>query len=274
MTLETPIRGLPYAAIDFESTGLPGPDAHVVEVAVVHGTLGDDTSPCLVLSERVRPPIPIPTEASRIHGISDADVAGAPPWAEVWPRVEAAIRGRLLVAYNAPADRAFLAAELARMSLPAPEPWLCALVVRKATKLRGRPGRLTEVAEEYGIVLDAHGAAGDALALALVLRPLLRFAVEAGVLPRTRTIGDLLAWQRETALEQEREWASYRRRQGDATPPDSPWHRVFGEPAPTWAPPMRTARCTCGAAVQMTIGQNGAVRRVQPGTTEDHTCKE
>lgn len=36
----TPLRDLPVAVIDAEATDFPGPDTHVVEVAVVHATLG------------------------------------------------------------------------------------------------------------------------------------------------------------------------------------------------------------------------------------------
>lgn len=277
--LSTPLRGLPFAAIDFEATGFAGPDAHVVEIGVAHGTFGGGDVR-LAFSSRVRPPVSIPEAASKVHGITDADVVDAPTFAEVWPRLAAAIEGRLLVAYNVPADRAFLGTELGRMALPTPEPWLCALVVRRATKTRGRPGRLGEVAEEYGIALDAHGAAGDALTLGLLLRPLLRRAAESGAVYAVgygrppATLGELLDWQRVTALYQERDWADYRRRQGDARPPESPWHRIFGEEPPTWAAPLRTTSCpSCGAAVRMRVRQDGGLAYVAPDGAE-HTCTE
>jgi len=277
----TPLRGLPYAAIDFEATGFAGPDAHVVEVAVVHGVFGDATPPRVVYTARVRPPVAIPEAATAVHGITDADVADAPTFAEIWPALREAIRGCILVAYNAPADRTFLATELERLGLECPEPWLCLLVVRKTTKTRGRPGKLGEVAAEYGIVLDAHGAAGDALTAGLLVRPLLRRAVEFGVLHGAeygkppQTLGELLDWQRRQALAQEQDWAAYCRRQGNATPPRSPWHELFGVPSPTWEAPVRTTGCpSCGVAVQMRIGQAGAVVYVSPGSNEAHVCAE
>lgn len=279
----TPLRGLPVACIDFESTGFAGPDTHVVEVAVVHATLGGADAR-VAFSSRVRPPVPIPAGASAVHRIYDADVTSAPTFAEIVAPLSAALAGRVVVAYNAPADYTFAAVELARLGLPPIAwPWLDLLVVRKATKTRGRPGKLVEVAEEYGIVLDAHGAAGDALAAALLLRPLMRaawtvgaFASAAGARAgswreedederspaRVETWGAFTAWQREAALYQERDFASYRRRQGDARPPQSAWHVLEGVESPTWDPPVRAAACPdCGERITLAIAHDGTVTR-------------
>lgn len=295
----TPLRGLPFAAIDFESTGFAGPDAHVVEVAVAHGTLGEGDAR-VVFHSRVRPPVAIPEAATRVHGITDADVASSPVFSDIADQMIEALAGRVIVAYNAPADFTFAAVELARMGRPPLAwPWLDLLVVRKATKTRGRPGRLEEVAAEYGLSLDAHGAAGDALTAALLLTPMMRAAWTAGAFsgasgarsywstrdegdfgedeepPRIETWGSFVRWQREAALDQERDFAAYRRRQGDSKPPQSAWHVIEGVDPPSWEPPRRVSSCPdcCGVTVQR-IGQNGALARFDAETGAPHVCPE
>lgn len=295
----TPLKGLSVAVVDCEATHLPQRGGHVVEVAVVHLHLNtkDGATPRLAFRSRVRPPIAIPPEATAVHGIRDEDVADAPSFAAIVPSLRAALEGRVLVAFNAPADHDFLAVELARVGLPAlPWPWLDLLVVRKATVSRGRPGRLAEIAASHGIALDAHGAAGDAMTTALLLAPLMRSAWEARAfaLPdgvrglellrresgpdepeppqRVRTLGEFFAWQREAALYQERDFAAYRRRQGDIGPPRCDWHVLEGVQPPSWEAEVRTAPCAqCGEPVRTVLSQEGHLV-VVTALGEPHHC--
>jgi len=308
----TPIKGAPFAAIDFESTGFAGPDTHVVEVAVVHGTFGSDDVR-VAYSTRVRPPVSIPESAARVHGITDADVANAPVWADVAGPVADALDGRLPVAYNAPADFLFwYVEELRRANLLGDDwlsragavwrgwRWLDLLVVRKATKTRGRPGKLVELAAEHGVQLDAHGATGDAFTTAMLVRPLLRAAwwagaynSSAGAQPKRwvggwrgdgddeddsaeepvklETIQQLLDWQRGAALYQERDFADYIRRSG-GQPPQSYHHLLEGVEAPTWDTGPKPTTCRCGAPTLRRIGQDGALAIVNADGSA-HACE-
>lgn len=277
----TPLRGLPFAAVDFEATDFPGPDAHVVEVAIVHGTLGlDAPDPVVAYRSLVRPPVPIPPRVTQVHGIDDARVADAPAFADVINEMWAATEGRAIVAYNAPADFDFWSAEMVRLNDdPPPWPWLDALVVRKAVVELGASGKLRELAEARGIILDAHGAAGDAMCLALMLDRMMRDAslhtatfrrpggARGAWLERkgfgrdpdpvseepAATWGDFVRWQRAAALWHEREFCAYRLRERDRNRPRCDWHRIEGEELPEWpAPPAPTMR----------IGQDGRVERI------------
>ena len=99
------------AVIDFETTGLSAEQDRVIEVGVACFERGELTA---LKNWMCTPGIPIPEEARAIHNISDEDLASAPTFAEVVSELEALIRGHLPVAYNAPFDRGFLHAELAR----------------------------------------------------------------------------------------------------------------------------------------------------------------
>lgn len=91
--------------LDSETTGLHD-EARVVELAVI--TTGGE----IVLDTLLNPGEPIPAEASDIHGITDADVAGAPTFAAILPQLTAALHGRRVLIYNAPYDLGRLQHEL------------------------------------------------------------------------------------------------------------------------------------------------------------------
>jgi DNA polymerase-3 subunit epsilon len=111
-----------FVFLDTETTGL-GPDAEIVDVAVVDGR-GQ-----VLLDTLVRPSGPIPPEVTRIHGITDAMVAGAVTWERVYPqlaRLLAAAGG--VVIYNAEFDTRILAQCNTRHGLPrCMADWQCAM---------------------------------------------------------------------------------------------------------------------------------------------------
>lgn len=291
------LRGCPVAIVDTETTGLDPSTSHVLDIAVVHARIGErEASPVVAFQSLVKPPVPIPPDSTRIHGIDDALVRHAPPWSAVQDRVLEALANRLVVAFNAPFDFAMLHEEIVRFHGRDPNsaplhgrlgalgwPWLDLLVVRKACRPRQRAGRLVEIARSEGILLDAHGAAGDAIVTALVLDDLLEegvrtgaFRSPSGVPPRRRRrsdaddepeaylpekVSDLLGWQHDAALWQEAEYASYCARRGDIYPPRFPWHALSNVPPPPWEiEPVPEGWCTvCGLPVQRVVTRRGAL---------------
>lgn len=256
------LRTSPLACIDTETTGL-GPDARVVEVAVVH--MDFHSLPRVAFSARVNPGCPIEPGASAVHGITDADVADAPTFAAILPALLAAIEGRVVCAYNAPFDYGRLRYELEIAGEPDPAttlrwPWVDACVFRKA-RPRGVFGgnKLSEVCEELGCTLDAHSAAGDAMALALALPH-----VVSGVDIRLACLDldNLVERQQRKALEQEEGFVRWAREKGWADRPDCPWHELLGVTLPAWpARPKPTARCPrCGhAPVTLQVAKDGSL---------------
>lgn len=254
------LRTSPLACLDTETTGL-GPDARVVEVAVVH--MDWHSLPRVVFSARVNPGRPIEPGASAVHGITDADVADAPAFAAIFPELLQAIEGRVVCAYNAPYDYGRLRYELELTGEADPAanlrwPWLDACVFRKA-RPRGVYGgnKLSEVCTELGCTLDAHGAAGDAMALALALPH-----VVSGVDTRLADldVANILERQQRKALEQEEGFVRWACEKGWADRPDCPWHDLAGLPLPAWPErPKPTARCPrCGQApVTLQIAKSG-----------------
>ena len=152
----------PAAAVvlDTETTDL---DGVVIEIAVLDAATG-----AVLLDTLVSPDgVPIEVGARAVHGISDADLTGAPRWADVLPAFLAAVDGRRILAYNADFDRGAITATHVRAGLdvtelPAEGRWGCLMAAQSAwlrTDWRFRLG-------------GGHRARGDAEAARQVLQRL------------------------------------------------------------------------------------------------------
>src|SRR5262245_20396696 len=108
---------IPFVAFDTETTGLRDSD-RLVELGAVRfrGGLVEGEFTAIV-----NPAVPIPAEATAVHGIRDEDVAGEPRAGEVLPTFLSFIEGAALVGHNAPFDVRVLALELLRAGLRLPD---------------------------------------------------------------------------------------------------------------------------------------------------------
>ncbi len=111
------MSSLPFVALDTETTGLSR-DSHLVEIGAVkfRGNLMIDT-----LSTLIKPPIPIPRSATRIHGITNHMVKNAPSFGDVAERFLNFIDGAVIVAHNAPFDVLVIGNELERLGISIPD---------------------------------------------------------------------------------------------------------------------------------------------------------
>ncbi len=102
---------------DTETTGLdPLLGDRLIEFAAIE--LINDLPTERFLHRLVHPERDIPPEASRVHGMTLADLEGKPKFAAVADDILAFIGDDPLVAHNAPFDFGFLDAEFARIGRP------------------------------------------------------------------------------------------------------------------------------------------------------------
>lgn len=168
-------RGLTFAAIDLETTGLhPGQGSRICEVGIVR-MRGDG----VVLDEYstlVDPELRITND--EYHGITNADVRGAPTFAHIAGDVLANLGGAIVVSHNLEYEEKFLAAEFGRLGVNLGGiPALCTLVASRV-QLDQYGYRLSHL---YSLLTGewspaAHSALGDARALAAVLAKLVTAA--------------------------------------------------------------------------------------------------
>lgn len=148
---------------DTETTGLKAKNDRVIELAAYDATL-DKTFETLI-----DPGMPIPPEASNIHGITDDKVKGAPSFKSVAAEFAAFCEGDvLLVAHNNDAfDIHFMRAEYERAEHPFPA-WKFLDSLKWARRYRPDLPRhtLQFLREVYGIPENrAHRALDDVIVL-------------------------------------------------------------------------------------------------------------
>jgi DNA polymerase-3 subunit epsilon len=177
-----------FVAIDLETTGLDARRDAIVAAAAIPFVGG---RPHPGYSTLVNPGRPIPAASTRIHGIDDAHVAGAPSLHEVLPHLERACRDRVVVGHDVGFDLAFL--DRARRARRGSRGAVVALDTRRlavALHPSWRDGtELETLAERLGIpIVGRHTADGDARLAGTILVALLP-ALRAG---GARTVSDLV----------------------------------------------------------------------------------
>lgn len=167
------LREATCVVLDLETTGLrPGVD-RVVSLGAVRvaggAILADEGFSCLV-----QPGCRIPPASTAIHGIGDADVAGAPPLRAVLAAFRAFVGPAVPVVHHAEFDVAFLARPLARAGLPPLRRVLDTALLGQVFLGPRFDGTLDSLAQPLGVsLMGRHTAVGDALIAAEVLLRLL-----------------------------------------------------------------------------------------------------
>jgi DNA polymerase-3 subunit epsilon len=156
---------------DTETTGFdPLTGDRVIEIAAIE--LINDLPTGEKFHVLLDPERDIPTESTKVHGITNFHVEGKPKFAEVAEAMLAFFGDAPLVAHNAPFDFAFLDAELARVRRPALDRarMIDTLVLAK-TRFPGMPNSLDALCRRFDIDLSArttHNALLDCKLLAEV----------------------------------------------------------------------------------------------------------
>nr|WP_314991894.1 3'-5' exonuclease [uncultured Treponema sp.] len=150
-----------FIAFDTETTGL---DAAVGKIVEIGGVKFDRRGIIARYNVLINPQMPMPEEAGKVNGITDAMLKDKPVIAAIFPDFLEFIGTGILVAHNAPFDINYVNTELAR----AEKPLLTNKVVD--TRIFAKevfPGlssyALQDLAVQFGITaLEAHRAEDDA----------------------------------------------------------------------------------------------------------------
>jgi DNA polymerase III subunit epsilon len=166
--LDSPIATTEFMVIDTETNGLGGDGCELTEVGAVlvgGGELHDR------FSSLVRASAPLRRGIQRFTGITQRMVDDAPPLESVLPVVDRRLRGRVMVAHNAPFDRRVLRQAFTRIGLNWPDPpVLCTAALARTMLPLQRERRLGPLADALGIEVEAtHRALPDAETCARVL---------------------------------------------------------------------------------------------------------
>ena len=199
-------------AFDTETTGLrPFEGDRVIEFGAVELHVNSEMVVTRVKHHQfmINPEMPIPREASRVSGITDDMVSGAPTFSQLAKTIRTLMQDAILIAHNFGFDMAFIRKELEQCDMKWPrtraEVDTLPLSQRMMPELRSH--KLENVAEKLSVPLDnAHRASHDAEACGRVfvelakrfqapsdLEEMVDWAVAVGLPPDTGhlTVGDL-----------------------------------------------------------------------------------
>ncbi|UXI03996.1 3'-5' exonuclease [Photobacterium sp. TY1-4] len=181
---DTPLKEVPFVALDFETTGLDPKKDEIISIGLVpfdmHRIRCRGSAQWVVNPNR-----PLEEESVVIHGITDSDVSSAPELLRVLEEVLSALAGKIVVVHFRQIEREFMNSALkARLNEGIQFPVVDTLAIESAVqhrefgglwnKLKGKkPGsvRLGRARQRYGLpVYPPHQALTDALATAELLQ--------------------------------------------------------------------------------------------------------
>lgn len=119
--------GAKFLIVDTETTGLPWKDrtAQIVEIACVN----QDGK--IAYQSLIKPDVPVPAKATKIHGLTDADLALSPTFVEAWPDLLAVLsQYEVIYCYNSAFDHSMILATAQRFGIAVPAQiaearWVC-----------------------------------------------------------------------------------------------------------------------------------------------------
>ena len=180
---DTPVSELCFVPFDTETTGLSVEKDAIVQLAavrVLNGRIVDGE----VMDTYVNPGRPIPPSSTKIHHVTDADVADAADIGVVGRVFHHFAKDAVLVAHNAPFDIGFLRKSEAQMGVDWTHPVLDTVLLSAVVFGTTEEHSLDALCERLSIKIPAHlrhTALGDAKATADALVKLLPLLEGKGI---------------------------------------------------------------------------------------------
>ena len=188
------LRQRGFIATDLETTGLDPRRDGIVAVAALRFIEGECVSELVTL---VNPGQSIPASATRIHGIDDAMVTGAPDETSAVERLDAITAGEVIVGHGVAFDIAVLTrVRRAAAAARAPRAVLCTQRLAASLYPAWPDCTLEGVCQRLGVTVERrHTADGDARMAGRLLLELLPRLQQRGI----RTLAEAL-WFQDAAL--------------------------------------------------------------------------
>lgn len=184
--------------IDTETTGLDPRQDRIIDLGAV--LLGPDLEIEDRFSTLVDPGIPVPLFVTRLTGIDETMLAGAPSFAEAFRSLRAFAADAMPAAHNAPFDRDHLDTAAVRVGLtPLAGPWFDTLEAALPLFPELDRHALPLLAEHLGIDRRSHRALPDAETTAAVFARLCARA--AGLAREERDLLERVSWRPLAALD-------------------------------------------------------------------------
>ncbi len=190
-----PLAGCRVLGFDLETTGLQSRTHRIIQFALVGS---DEDGNAIRFESLVNPQRTIPSDSTRVHGITDDDVKDADTFQTFIDDLDALMEGAVIVGHNVKVfDWPFIGDEYLRSGRELPTPKAIVDTLQVARKLKvPRPHTLGALCHRFGIdLVNAHDAGADAAASLLLLWKLMEFDPA----PFKRPLEDIQVWLSTTA---------------------------------------------------------------------------
>ncbi len=188
---EIPFEEAEYCVFDFETTGMSGRHDKVIEIGMVKIIKGKITD---TFSSFINPGRSVPYFITQITGITNADVADAPFFDEVFQRMKEFMGDAVLIAHNLSFDHSFLKNECVNAEIALPQnAALCTLRIARKIYPQFPSKSLGNLTKSLKIRhRNVHRGLGDSMATAKIL---LRMFSTLRKEHNIDTISDLISFQ-------------------------------------------------------------------------------
>jgi DNA polymerase-3 subunit epsilon/CBS domain-containing protein len=187
----TPLAALPAVALDLETTGLDVKRDRIVQIAAI-AMSGAAILESPRIDRIIDPGVPIPEASTRIHGLSDKDIATAPTFAGLANELRQILSGNVVIGHHIAFDLAVLRNEAARAAIVWSEPPALDIAMLVGALAPSLPDLgLETVAKHVGVAIKGrHSALGDSMAAAEIFARLIPLLRERDI----RTLGEAQAF--------------------------------------------------------------------------------
>jgi DNA polymerase-3 subunit epsilon len=177
-----PLVTLSYTVFDTETTGLdPTGGDEIIQIGavrIVNRRLLRQEN----FEQLIDPRRPLPPKSVKVHGITQAMLAGQPAVERVLPVFRAFVADTVLVAHNAAFDMRFLELKEEKTGVRFDRPVLDTFLLSAAIFPNQESHRLEAIAERVGVtVVGRHTALGDAIVTGEIFLKMLDLLAERGI---------------------------------------------------------------------------------------------
>lgn len=153
----------PVVYVDIETTGGSARTSRVLEVAAIRVEPDGTTRE---FSTLIDPQTRVPSNITRITGITSGDIVGAPFFNDIADELSDILSGAVFIAHNVRFDYSFLKMEFAAVGIDFSPKLLCTVRLSRALYRLEKGHSLAKLIERHEIpVLDRHRALADAHAI-------------------------------------------------------------------------------------------------------------
>ncbi len=155
-----------FIIFDIETTGLSAKNCGITQIGALKYKNGETVD---TFETYVNPQMPIPEEITRLTGITDEMVAGAPSEEEAVRKFLEFAGDRMLIAHNAPFDISFISRVAADFDIPFENPYLDTVALSRYINSDISKHKLDVLAKYYKLgEFDHHRAFDDTVMLARI----------------------------------------------------------------------------------------------------------